>query len=241
MAFNAVILAAGEGKRMKSDLPKVLHQVCGKSLVDWVIDAVNKVGSAKNIVVVGHKADEVKAHLGSSVEYALQSQQLGTGHAVQMAAGYLTEEDTLVTCGDMPLLNWKSLVQAYNLHKESGNSITLFTAEVKNPFGYGRVIRDGECVSHIVEQKDATDEEKLITEINSGTYFFKTKDLIEALSKLKNNNSQSEYYLTDTLKILIDDGKRAGSYVTDDCDEILGVNDQSQLAEAEEIKKRQLA
>ena len=240
MAFNSVVLAAGEGKRMQSSLPKVLHKVCDKALVEWVIDAVNEVGSAKNIVVVGHKADEVKAYLGNSVEYALQSEQLGTGHAVQMAVDLLTEEDTLVTCGDMPLLNGQALAKAYKVHKDDDNSITLFTARVSNPFGYGRVIREGDCVSRIVEQKDATEEEKLIDEINSGTYFFKTNDLINALSKLKSNNAQNEYYLTDTLKILIDEGKKASSYVTDNSDEILGVNDQTQLAEAEVIKKRQL-
>lgn len=240
MAFNSVILAAGEGKRMKTKHSKVLHEVCGSALIDWVFDAVEKVGSTKNIVVVGHKAEEVKEHLGDSAVYALQAEQLGTGHAVQMAVDFLTEEDTLVTCGDMPLLNADSLKEAYEMHKASGNSITLFTASVANPFGYGRIIRDGDNVSRIVEEKDATDDEKKITEINSGTYFFKTKDLISALSKLKNNNAQNEYYLTDTLKIMIDEGKSAGSYVTANPDEILGVNDRVQLAEAAVIKQKQI-
>lgn len=240
MAFCSVILAAGEGKRMKSRHSKVLHQVCGSALVDWVIDAAQEVGSAKNIVVVGHKADEVQQHLGDTVLYAVQSQQLGTGHAVQMAVDLLTEEDTLVTCGDMPLLSAKSLKEAYEMHKVSGNSITLFTAEVKNPYGYGRIIRDGKNVRRIVEEKDATDEEKKISEINSGTYFFKTKDLISALSKLKNNNAQGEYYLTDTLQILIEEGKTAGSYIAADPDEIMGVNDRVQLAQAAKIKQRHI-
>ncbi len=240
MAFCSVILAAGEGKRMKSRHSKVLHRVCGSTLIDWVLDTAQKVGSSKNIVVVGHKADEVKQHLGDTVIYATQDKQLGTGHAVQMAVDYLTEEDTLVTCGDMPLLNADSLKEAYEMHKISGNSITLFTAAVENPYGYGRIIRSGKNVSRIVEEKDATDEEKKINEINSGTYFFKTKDLISALSKLKNNNAQNEYYLTDTLQILIEEGKSAGSYVTADPDEILGVNDRVQLAQAAVIKQRHI-
>lgn len=241
MSFNAVILAAGEGKRMKSKFPKVLHKVCGKALVEWVIGAAKEAGVKKNIVVVGHLADSVKGYLGDSVEYAMQKEQLGTGHAVMQAVDMLEPDSvTLVTCGDMPLITGQTLKDAFDYHMKNQNSLTVLTAELGNPYGYGRIIRNADGVSKIVEEKDANAEEKAICEINSGTYFFDTKLLIECLGELKNENAQNEYYLTDTVKLMLDKVERVNAFTVKDNAEISGINDRKQLAEAAEYKRRKI-
>lgn len=241
MSFNSIILAAGEGKRMKSKIPKVLHKVCGHALIDWVLDATVHAGSKKSIVVVGHLADAVKAYLGDRAEYALQGQQLGTGHAVMQAMDFLElGVVTLVTCGDMPLITGQSLKNAFDLHMKNKNALTVLTAELSNPYGYGRIVRNENGISQIVEEKDADKEQKEIREINSGTYFFDTKLLMECLGKLKNDNAQNEYYLTDTVRLMLEAGEKVEAFKVDDSNEIFGINDRKQLAEASEYKRMKI-
>ena len=239
--FNAIILAAGEGKRMKSSKSKVLHEISFQPLVKWVMDAVSDADTT--VVVVGHCAEQVREALGDSVEYAEQKERLGTGHAVMQARRFLEGYggDVAVMTGDTPLIRKETIDSAYEFHKSSGNSATVLTAEVSDPFGYGRIVRDenGNVVK-IVEQKDTTDDEKSIREINSGMFFFKASELLKALDKLTNNNAQGEYYLTDTLEILIADGLKVGAYAVADSDEILGINDRVQLAAAQNIIQKRI-
>ncbi len=239
--FNAIILAAGEGKRMKSAKSKVLHEISFQPLVKWVIDAT--ADAEKQIVVIGHCGNQVRDALENSVEFVEQKQRLGTGHAVMQAKSYIENYDgeILIITGDTPLITRETLSNAYKFHKESGNSVTVLTAEVDNPYGYGRIIRDSaDNVKRIVEQKDASEEEKHITEINSGIYFFDAKELLFSLEKLTNDNSQGEYYLTDTLEIIRNKGLKIGAFVVEDSDEILGINDRIQLAEAQAIMQNRI-
>ncbi len=236
MKLCSIILAAGEGKRMNSKNPKPLQTAGGKALIDWVLTSVKAAGSEDNIVVIGHLADKMKEHLAETVTYAYQYEQLGTGHAVMQGIEPISSLDgtVMVVCGDTPLITAETLKGAYEEHTKSGNSATVITAICENPFGYGRIVRENGAVVKIVEQKDASDEEKAILEINSGMYLFDIALLKAALSKLTNNNSQGEYYLTDVLEILLNDGKKIGAYSAD-FEETLGVNDRIQLAEADRL------
>ena len=234
--FNAIILAAGEGKRMKSEKSKVLHEVSFQPLVKWVIDATED--AERQIVIIGHCGDQVREVLGNIVEFVEQKERLGTGHAVMQAKSCLEnyDGDILIMTGDTPLVTRETINAAYEFHKKTGNTATVLTAEVDDPFGYGRIVRDeNDNVKKIVEQKDASEEEKGICEINSGMYFFDAKELLAALGMLTNNNVQGEYYLTDTLEIILNKGLKIGAYVVEDTDEILGINDRVQLAEAQAI------
>ena len=239
----AVILAAGEGKRMKSRNSKVIHKVCGKTLVEWVFQAVANAGVAESVVVVGHREDQVRGCLGDKVCYAVQERQLGTGHAVMQAEEYLKDKDgyVIVLCGDTPLITSETISRTIKVHRESGNSATVITVELPEPTGYGRILRN-DCgdVLRIVEHRDATDEEKKIREINSGMYCFTIKDLLLALTELGNDNHQGEYYLTDTLEILVKKRLKVGAVKVQSPDEILGINDRVQLAEASEIMRRKI-
>jgi bifunctional UDP-N-acetylglucosamine pyrophosphorylase/glucosamine-1-phosphate N-acetyltransferase len=239
----SVILAAGEGKRMRSKNSKVINKVCGKTLIEWVCKAVEDAGITENIVVVGHRADQVRECLGNRVRYAVQEQQLGTGHAVMQAEEYLRDKDgyVLVLCGDTPLVTSETISEAIKYHKENGCSATVITAEFPDPTGYGRVVRDKNgSVIKIIEQKDATDQEKRINEINSGMYCFTIEHLVNALHKLDNNNAQKEYYLTDTLEILLNDGFKVGAVRIEDRNEIIGINDRVQLYQASKIMKKKI-
>jgi len=241
--FSAIILAAGEGKRMKSKNSKVTHKVCGKPIIQWVDRAVKKAGVDERIIIVGHKAEQVKDCMGDNVLYALQSEQLGTGHAVIQAQEHLAGKSgvVMVLCGDTPLITEETLLGALKQHSDSGNAATVITAILNDPTGYGRIVRgkSGEVIK-IVEHKDASQDEKQICEINSGMYCFTIEHLLSALSKISNNNSQGEYYLTDTLEILLKEGHKIGAYITKDANEILGINDRVQLAQAEEIMKKRI-
>ena len=237
---KAVILAAGKGTRMKSELPKVIHKALGKEMVKYSIEAAMEAGAESKDVclVVGHKAELVKEAVGERVTYVMQQEQLGTGHAVKCAGDFIGEEGlTMVLCGDTPLITGKTLKALVDTHISEGNAITVLTARVDDPTGYGRIIKDswGKFVK-IVEQKDATLEEQRVDEINSGMYIFDSAILSKALSKLTNNNAQGEYYLTDTIEIVKSEGLgEVATLVVGDVNEIKGVNSPEQLKEAEEI------
>ena len=239
--FTSIILAAGMGTRMKSQMPKVLHKVCGKELVSWVIDASKKAGAKKVVAVIGHKAELVKEALNNKCEFALQAEQKGTGHALMQASSFIDDGFVVVLTGDAPLICEETMKNAVEYHAQSGNSATVITAILEDATGYGRIVRDSlGNVLRIVEQKDANDEEKRIKEINSGMYVFNGADLLSSLEKLKPNNAQGEYYLTDTLEILLNEGKKIGGFAVEDNDEIRGINDRIQLAEAEAIMQKRL-
>ena len=243
MSNYAIILAAGKGTRMKSDLPKVLHKVAGISMLEHVFRAVSEIKPAKIETIVGHKAELVEKVLTGRSDFALQSEQLGTGHAVMMAEPALAglEGHTLVIAGDTPLITGESLKNLVNFHVSHKNVATILTAQADNPFGYGRIIRnaDGEVVK-IVEQKDANDFEKQVKEINTGTYLFENKRLFEALKEINTDNAQGEYYLTDVISIFRQAGEKVGAYILRDFDESLGVNDRIALATAEAVMRKRI-
>lgn len=241
--FTSVILAAGMGTRMKSKMPKVLHKVCGKPLSKWVIDASKAAGADKVCAVVGHKAETVKEVLGDVCEFALQAEQKGTGHAVMQAIDVIknSKGEVVILNGDTPLITAETINKAIEYHKNNGNQATVITAILDDATGYGRIVRDNDgSVLKIVEQKDASEEEKKINEVNSGMYVFDAQSLVYALDKITPNNAQGEYYLTDTLEILLRAGKKIGGYAISDNDEIRGINDRVQLNEAEKIMQKRI-
>lgn len=241
--FTSVILAAGMGTRMKSKMPKVLHTVCGKPLSKWVIDASKAAGADKVCAVVGHKAETVKEVLGDVCEFALQAEQKGTGHAVMQAIDVIknSKGEVVILNGDTPLITAETINKAIEYHKNNGNQATVITAILDDATGYGRIVRDNDgSVLKIVEQKDASKEEKKINEVNSGMYVFDAQSLVYALDKITPNNAQGEYYLTDTLEILLSAGKKIGGYAISDNDEIRGINDRVQLNEAEKIMQKRI-
>ena len=241
--FTSVILAAGMGTRMKSKMPKVLHKVCGKPLSKWVIDASEAAGADKVCAVVGHKAETVKEVLGDVCEFALQAEQKGTGHAVMQAIDVIknSKGEVVILNGDTPLITAETINKAIEYHKNNGNQATVITAILDDATGYGRIVRDNDgSVLKIVEQKDASKEEKKINEVNSGMYVFDAQSLVYALDKITPNNAQGEYYLTDTLEILLSAGKKIGGYAISDNDEIRGINDRVQLNEAEKIMQKRI-
>ena len=236
----AIILAAGQGTRMKSKLYKVLHPVCGKPMVQHVIDHVKSLNIKEIVTIVGHGAEKVKEQLGADSQYALQAEQLGTAHAVLQAEGMLADKEgvTIVVCGDTPLIKAETMEALFKHHEETNAKATILTAKAQNPTGYGRIIRnDSGFVEKIVEHKDATEQERSINEINTGTYCFDNKLLFGAIHNVSNENVQGEYYLPDVIEILKNEGETVSAYVTDSFAETLGVNDRVALAEAERTMK----
>lgn len=239
----AIILAAGKGTRMKSALPKVLHKVAGKSMLAHVLTSVSEVDMTKNVVIVGHEADRVIATLPRGTQFVKQAEQLGTGHAVKIAADLLANEEgaTLVIAGDTPLITGQTIDELFNYHFAQNATATILTAIAPNPTGYGRIVRGAdETVEKIVEQKDANDFEKAITEINTGTYVFDNKALFKALGELTTDNAQGEYYLTDVIEIFKKAGQTVAAHVLDDFEESLGVNDRAALAQAEVTMRKRI-
>lgn len=236
-----VILAAGKGTRMKSVLPKVLHQAAGKPMVQHVIDAARLAGARRNIVVVGFGAELVRSALQGKVEIVVQAEQLGTGHAVRMAEPLLKAEHgtVMVLCGDTPLLTGALLSRLYEAHKKARAKATVLTAIMPDATGYGRVIRSATgAVEKIVEDKDATDEERKVQEVNSGIYCFAADALFSALAEVNCDNAQGEYYLPDVLSILREKGEKIWAVAAEDYEETLGVNSRVQLSAAEKILRR---
>jgi bifunctional UDP-N-acetylglucosamine pyrophosphorylase/glucosamine-1-phosphate N-acetyltransferase len=241
MSLKVVILAAGKGTRMKSSLPKVLHCVAHKPMVQHVIDAAASIGATDTVVVVGHGADQVRQTITTPVQYAEQTEQLGTGHAVQQAMPLLQPEDTvLIAYGDVPLTRPETLQKL--VADVGDNNLSLLTVVLDDPSGYGRIVRNsaGE-VTGIVEHKDATEEQHRICEINTGILAGKAAVLNELLNSIDNNNSQQEYYLTDIFKLAADQGLLIATHNPDDEWEVTGVNSRSQLAELERIHQRNIA
>ncbi|MGW9023623.1 bifunctional UDP-N-acetylglucosamine diphosphorylase/glucosamine-1-phosphate N-acetyltransferase GlmU [Streptomyces sp. NPDC055722] len=238
-----VVLAAGEGTRMKSATPKVLHDICGRSLVGHVLAAARELKPEHLVVVVGHAREQVSAHvtgIDPDVRTAVQAEQNGTGHAVRMALeelGGSVDGTVVVVCGDTPLLTGETLQQLAGTHEGDGNAVTVLTAEVPDATGYGRIVRDGGtgAVTAIVEHKDASESVRAIKEINSGVFAFDGQLLAEALGKVRTDNSQGEEYLTDVLGILREAGHRVGACVAADHREIAGINNRVQLAEARRL------
>lgn len=242
----AIVLAAGKGTRMKSDLPKVLHEVCGQSMVEHVFDAVRGAGVTRIICVIGHKADLMREKLGhhNDVEFVLQEEQKGTGHAVQMAAPRLADYEgpVLVLAGDTPLLRAESLKAL--LHELTANQAAsvVGSAVTDNNHGLGRIVRDADgAFASIVEEKDATDEQRTIREINTGCYAFDSKSLFESLAEVKPLNTQGEYYLTDCPEILLKNGKKSLAAAKLDIDEAMGVNTQEQLVAVADVLNQRVA
>lgn len=241
--INAVILAAGEGTRMKSKMPKVLHEVMGRPMVKRVVDTAKDL-EAKNIcVVTGHMSETVQEALkDEGVSFAVQEKQLGTGHAVMQAEEYINEnEDVLILYGDTPLIKAETLEKLIEYHRSENNGVSIISAIVEDSAGYGHIIRDkdGSFVKN-VEYKDATPEEKLVKEINSGIYCFKGSSLKKALKLITNDNAQGEYYLPDALEIILKSGEKVNAMTIGDVTEFFGVNNRVQLAQANKIMQKRI-
>ena len=237
----ALVLAAGKGTRMKSALPKVLHRVGGHPMVSHVLNAAQKAGAMRQIVIVGFGAEVVQDTLGGQAEFVIQAEQLGTGHAVMQARELLAgfSGTVLVLCGDTPLLEGDALAELVAYHHGAGAAATVLTARMPDPAGYGRVIRtDAGQVVKIVEQKDATEAERQVNEINTGIYCFDCAALFAALEDITCNNAQGEYYLTDVIGILVSRSQTVGALPVNDFRQTLGINSRVQLAEAEKIIRR---
>ena len=236
----AVVLAAGKGKRMKSDLAKVLHTLFGRPMIEYLIDTLISLNIKKIVIVIGHQAELVTATLGKyqgKIEFALQAEQLGTGHAVLVTEEALSgfSGDILVTAGDVPFLTRETIDKLLAVHRREKASATVLSSIPPDPAGYGRVIRfpGTDLVDRIVEHKDADEDQRKIGEINSGTFCFDSQCLFAALRRIRADNSQNEYYLTDVMEILRGQGHKAAVCLADDPDEVLGVNSSEQLTELE--------
>lgn len=237
MNLKTLILAAGKGTRMKSDIPKIIHKVNGVPMISKIISVLDELNSEENILILGYKKEEVLQVVGQDSSYVLQNEQLGTGHAVMQAKEKLKDYDgdVMVLCGDTPLLRVETLKELYDFHKKSGAVTTILTSVYENPFGYGRIVKEDGLVKAIVEEKEASEEVKKIKEVNAGVYCFNSKELFKALDKIDNNNEKGEYYLTDVIGIQVNENKKVQSFVLADNREILGVNSKVELAQAGQI------
>lgn len=232
MSLKAIVMAAGKGTRMKSETSKVMHLAHGKPIVSRIIAALNQLEVEENILILGHKKEQILEYFGNEISYVLQEEQLGTGHAVMQAEKKLEgyKGDVLILNGDIPLLRAKTLKEMYELYLEKNVDGIILTANFENPFSYGRILKNDDKVIGIVEEKDANEEQKKIKEVNAGVYIFKSEDLLCALSKIDNKNEKGEYYLTDVIKILSGIDKKIISYSLKDSMEIQGVNSKVELA-----------
>jgi bifunctional UDP-N-acetylglucosamine pyrophosphorylase/glucosamine-1-phosphate N-acetyltransferase len=241
--FAAVILAAGKGTRMKSEQPKVLHPVAGRPMVTFPVDRAEQLGCRPTVLVVGHGAEAVQTVLADrGVNFVLQAEQLGTGHALLCAREALRgfSGTLLLLCGDVPLLRHETLERLVTEHEQRNAAVTVLTAGLDDPYGYGRVLRDGDDVLGIVEEKDATDEQRKVREINTGIYAFEAPFVFEALTGVGCDNAQREYYLTDVLAAARVAGRRVGAVLLEDADEAMGINDRVQLARASAVMRQRI-
>jgi len=237
-----VILAAGKGTRMQSDLPKVLHTVCGKPMIDYVVECARELNSEKIVVIIGHQREKVMDHLNEQfimIDYAVQDPQLGTAHAVRMSESILGrgqfEGSVLVLSGDVPLIQAKSLQDMIEHHQQSGAVATLMITRTEDPTGYGRIVRgDDGKLERIVEEKDIeSDQVRQTKEVNCGIYLFKAQKLFETLPKVDNNNQQNEYYLPRVVELYLEGGDLVETYLNPEMSETHGVNTRQQLEEVE--------
>lgn len=238
----AIILAAGQGTRIKSKLPKVLHKACGKEMVNHVIDTMRASSLEDVNVIIGKGAELVKEKTASrNVSYSLQEEQLGTGHAVKCAKEFLQGKKGVVAIftGDAPLIEADTVSKLMETHINENNFATLLTSVIENPTGYGRIIRNNDEVEKIVEHKDCSSEELKVKEINAGMYCFDIESLLLCLDKLSNNNAQGEYYITDVIEMLKNDNKKVGAMITD-FEETIGVNSRAELAVVESILRKRI-
>ncbi|WP_278571069.1 bifunctional UDP-N-acetylglucosamine diphosphorylase/glucosamine-1-phosphate N-acetyltransferase GlmU [Fusobacterium ulcerans] len=237
MKLKTLILAAGKGTRMKSELPKVIHEVNGIPMISKIIKVLEVLKPEENILILGHKKEEVLKVVGEDADYVVQTEQLGTGHAVLQAKDKLKDYDgdVMVLCGDTPLLREETLEELYKFHRDTDSVTTILTSIYDNPFGYGRIVKENGLVKAIVEEKEADAEIKKIKEVNAGVYCFRGRELFDALSKITNNNEKGEYYLTDVIGIQVGEGKKVQSFVLNDNIEILGVNSKVELAQASKV------
>lgn len=240
--LKAVILAAGAGTRMKSKLPKVVHKILDKTMLDYVIESAMEAGADDICVVIGHESEIVKKEISYNVEFVLQKEQLGTGHAVMQAKDFIGNEgNVLILFGDTPLITGDTLSKMVDYHIKHNNTATLLSTIVEDSTGYGRIVRDeSNTFIKSVEHKDATEEERKINEINSGMYCFDSKELNEALENLTNDNAQGEYYLPDTLKTIMAKHLKVNAMISDISEDILGVNSRVQLCQAQEIMQKRI-
>ncbi len=237
--IGCIILAAGEGTRFKSEVPKVLYELYGKTILQYVLNAVRAAGIGRPIVVVGHKASEVKNFLKGKARAVVQKRRLGTADAVKVAKDALSSvEDVLVLYGDNPLIKSESIRSLIKAHKLSGVSCTLLVTKLDDPTGYGRILRDpSNRIVGIVEDKEASPEQRRIREINAGAYCFKKGDLFDAIEKIKKSKVKKEYYLTDLIAVFADEAKRINAIQADDPNEAIGINSRGDLAKAHSILK----
>ena len=241
---TAIVLAAGAGTRMKSERPKVLHEVCGRPMVTHVTSQASRAGADNIIVVIGHGAEQVRSAIDDGrLRFAVQSEQLGTGHAVMQAMGEVPAEGgVFVLCADTPLITAETLSRFAAYHEASGNAVTVLTAMFENPFGYGRIVRGADgSLQKIVEQKDASEEEQAIREVNAGMYCFDAGFLRENIARLSADNAQKEYYITDLIGMAVESGAGAGAFTAPGPEEIMGVNNRVQLAAAAKVMRRRIA
>lgn len=243
MQTRAIILAAGKGTRMKSEKSKVLHEVGGVPMIQHVINNLRKAGIEEIHAVLGHEAQAVRNRLDGDINTTIQKEQLGTAHAVQQLQEALGGSDgqTMVVCGDTPLISETTMQTFMKYHLDSGAKATILSTRTQIPYGYGRIIRkENGSVRRIVEQRDANPAEQEIKEVSSGTFIFDNKLLFEALEKVNNDNAQDEYYLPDAIAIMRDKGARVEAYLTPDFEEVLGINDKMALAKAEEVLRERI-
>jgi bifunctional UDP-N-acetylglucosamine pyrophosphorylase / glucosamine-1-phosphate N-acetyltransferase len=241
----AIILAAGKGSRMKSkreDISKVSFPILGQPLVKYVINALKPIGFKSIVAVVGFGGATSESIVKDDCKVVWQKEQKGSGHAVMMAAPELEGKagETIVCCGDTPLLTSATLQALYDSHEKEGNALTVMTSILNDPFGYGRIVKENGRVTKIVEQKDASEEQKKIQEVNAGVYIFDNQELFEALKHITTNNAAGEYYLTDVIGLFVKKGLKVGSYAVKDVEETLGVNDRYQLSIAAKILQRRI-
>ncbi len=240
---NAVILAGGQGKRMKSSKPKTLTEILGKPIIDWIISAFEEAGISNICVVTGYAREYLDEHLAGRYKTVFQAERLGTGHAVMTAAEFLRESpdgETVIFNGDAPFIDSETIKNSIEHHKNAKNAVTVITAELDDPRGYGRILRTPDGISGIREQKDCTPEEAKIREINSGCFVFDTRALLETLPKLTRNNAQGEYYITDAIEILLSEGKRADACVAPNQDIVLSANDRAGMLVLNETARRRV-
>ncbi len=245
MATAALILAAGKGTRMKSDLVKVMHELEGRPMITYPVTAAKALGAERFALVVGHQADRVREYYAAdaTISIVLQEEQLGTGHAVACAGEFLAgcDGDVLILCGDVPLITQETLRSLMAVHVAHGGTVTVLTARLADPLGYGRVIKDATGrVLRIVEQKDATIAEREVTEINSGIYCVNAAFLRDAVMKISNDNAQKEYYLTDIIGLATGQGHACYTHTVGDPAEVMGINDRVQMAAAGAVLRRRI-